>query len=261
MALQRVFARPKSWLSAYNGLLETKPLQTKLSTSFVIFSACELNAQLIMSETAQRKGFKATLSDRFGDVKWAQVAGFGCFALYNAPVMHTFFKLGAHLSLPTRVIINSVLVDPVNIAVAMLLSSVNKGSSLQDSCEMLSDRYLPTMERAFTFWPPAHLLNNFFVPVQYRVLGFTTAAAIWNTYLCWMMQNAKATEATVKAAVTDTAAVNAAKVEVAQAAAITATKVEAAQAAAANAAQVEAAQAAAAKYIRGASTVSPLLNT
>jgi hypothetical protein len=189
--MRRALVAGKSWLGAYNGLLEARPLQTKLITSFTIFSFCELNAQLIMSETAKEKGKLAKISDRFGDVKWGQVIGFGCFAFYNAPVMHAFFGTAAKrgLSLPMRVTINSVIIDPVNISVAMLLSAVNKGNSPQEAFQMLCNRFVTTMQNSFCFWPPAHLLNNFCVPLQYRVLGFTTGSLIWNTYLCWMMQN------------------------------------------------------------------------
>jgi hypothetical protein len=196
MALLRAAAASRGWLHAYNGLLETKPLPTKILTSLTIFGVCETTAQLITSDTAKEntaKGTETTLRERFSDVNWRQVAGFSCFAFYNAPMMHTFFGMAAKqgLSLPTRVIVTSVVVDPINISVAMMLSAVNKGKTIEEAFATWYDRFVPTMQNSFCFWPPAHLINNFFVPVQYRVLGFTTGSLVWNTYLCWMMQQAE----------------------------------------------------------------------
>eukprot|EP00935_MAST-01C_sp_MAST-1C-sp1_P001956 g1956.t1 len=195
----------KGWLGRYNGMLETRPLQTKLVTSMGIFGVCELNAQLLTSQTAARKaqrGERATLADRFADVKWGQVAGFACFAFYNTPVMHAFFGMAAQrgLTLRTRVLINSLVIDPVNISVAMMLSAVNKGKSFQEAFGLYRERFVPTMQNSFLFWPPAHVLNNFFVPVHLRVLGFTTGSLVWNNYLCWSMQRSNQASEQVRSA-------------------------------------------------------------
>ena len=85
----------KGWLGRYNGMLETRPLQTKLVTSMGIFGVCELNAQLLTSQTAARKtqrGEHTSMADRFADAKWVllQPAACGlrpaaCSSLWGSP--------------------------------------------------------------------------------------------------------------------------------------------------------------------------------
>jgi thiol-disulfide isomerase/thioredoxin len=189
-------------LRAYDAALQARPLQTKLASAFVIFGTCELNAQLLTSEAATREG--ATLSDRVAAVKLAQVAGFACFSFYNAPLMHTFYRvtLAQNWPLVPRIAANCLIVDPANFSVAILLSSTNKGLAmghdLSTACSLAvdtwRDRFMSTFAAGLTCWPAAHLINNWLVPHRYRVLFFNMGSLCWNTYLTytlWVFEKAR----------------------------------------------------------------------
>ncbi len=177
-----------SLLKAYQDALTTAPLATKLVTSFCIFGIGEVNAQLLTSPTAKIKRDNATLTDRASDIHWNQVFGFACLAFYNAPAMHTFFSLTAELRLGTRVVINLLLIDPMNFSAAILLKSIVQGQSFSEALATLQGRFWTTFRTVLCTWPFVHLVNNALVPLELRVLGFNCAALVWNTYLCWTMQ-------------------------------------------------------------------------
>ena len=114
------------------------------------------------------------------------------FFQYYESGMHTFFSLTAELRLATRVVINLLLIDPMNFSAAILLKSMVKGQSFGKALATLQGRFWSTFRTVLCTWPFVHLVNNAFVPLELRVLGFNCAALVWNTYLCWTMQGGEA---------------------------------------------------------------------
>ena len=125
-------------LKAYDTALAKMPLLTKTSSAFVIFGCCEFNAQLLTNETHEG----ASLRERFLNVQWPQVFGFACFSFYNAPLMHTYYRvtLAQKWPLVPRIAANCLVVDPANFSVAILISSANKaiskGHDISTACSL-----------------------------------------------------------------------------------------------------------------------------
>jgi protein Mpv17 len=178
---------PMSMLQRYQELLNTAPLRTKVLTSFCIFALGETNAQLLTNEVP-KKGGNASLFDRLMLVRWQEVVGYACLSFYNAPLMHNFFLASADLSTPATVIAQMMFIDPLNSAVALALKALVKGKSLSEAYTFMCERFLPTFKTVLTVWPPVHIVNNLFVPIQFKVLVFNCMALCWQTYLCVTMQ-------------------------------------------------------------------------
>ena len=64
-------------LRRYDALLVSAPLRTKFVSSFVIFSTCEFNAQVITTSVKGGDGGEPSFAERLAAVDWAQVAGYG----------------------------------------------------------------------------------------------------------------------------------------------------------------------------------------
>lgn len=194
MVLQKAAILARTGARAWKGMLEARPLVTKTVASFALFSAGELSAQVIMSEARKPEGDTARLSGRASDIEMSQVAAFGCLAFYNAPVMHGLFRLAARqsLSASTTVMLTSCVAIPANVSVAMLLSALSKGTTPEQSFEMVRAGYLTTVERALCVWPTIHFLNIYCVPLQCRLAVFASGAYLWNTYFCCTMHRANA---------------------------------------------------------------------
>ena len=176
------------------------PLLTKTSSAFVIFGCCEFNAQLLTNETHEG----ASLRERFLNVQWPQVFGFACFSFYNAPLMHTYYRvtLAQKWPLVPRIAANCLVVDPANFSVAILISSANKaiskGHDISTACSLAVDtwkeKFVNTLAAGLTCWPAAHMINNWLVPHRYRVLFFNIGSLCWNSYLTytlWMYDKEK----------------------------------------------------------------------
>jgi hypothetical protein len=178
-------------LEHYQEFLATAPLRTKVITSFCIFALGETNAQLLTNEVLKQKGENSsapTLIGRVMHVRWHEVFGYACLAFYNAPLMHNFFSMTSNLSTPMTVTAQMLVTDPLNTVVALTLKSLVKGMSLLEALDFMRTRFLPTYRTVLMVWPPVHIVNNLFVPLQLRVLVFNCAALVWQTYLCWTMQ-------------------------------------------------------------------------
>jgi len=183
-------------LRRYDSWLIKAPLTTKWASSFVIFGLCEFNAQIITCDFEGSEG-AATFNDRFNRVDWRQVLGYASLSFYNAPAMHAFynFAVARSWSLPARIAANSLVMDPMNISVAIFLSGVNKslggGSEARDAVVAGIDswwkNWVATLKTSLMVWPPIHLINWMFMPQRYRVLGFNLGSLGWNTYLTWSL--------------------------------------------------------------------------
>jgi hypothetical protein len=176
-----------SFLKRYQELLNTAPLQTKLVTSFFIYALSETSAQLLTNNTAKHaQGGKVTGLNR---VRWREVFGYACLAFYNAPMMHNFFSLTADLSVSARVVTTLLIVDPCNTAASLLHSSLMKGKTFSEALACVRQRFIPAMKMVLTVSPMVHIVNNLFMPLQFRVLFNNCAALGVTTYLCLTTQN------------------------------------------------------------------------
>lgn len=184
-------------LRKYDAFLVKAPLRTKLASSFTIFGLCEFTAQLITSNAKGPGGEDPSFYDRLVYVDWKQVAGYASLSFYNAPAMHAFYNLAVarSWSLPARIAANSLVMDPINISMALMLSGFNKGLGRGDTVrEAVSSAFdsfwrnsASSLKVGLMVWPPMHCVNWMLVPQRYRVLGFNVGSLGWNTYLTWSL--------------------------------------------------------------------------
>jgi len=111
--------------------------------------------------------------------------------------MHAYyaFAVARQWSLAMRIAANSLVMDPVNISVAVMLSGVNKGlgsglglgEAVASAADRLRSNIVGTLTTSLMVWPPIHCVNWLLVPQRYRVLGFNMGSLGWNTYLTWKL--------------------------------------------------------------------------
>jgi hypothetical protein len=201
MAVKRGFFM--SCVHQYDRLLREKPLATKCTSSAVIMSTCELVSQTILHR--QHGGSKPVppaaaaapsgpLSSAFlqsgftvGHVNVMHCGAFGVLsgAVWLAPVMHAFYLLSASWFVPLRILVNSLVVDPINYTMAMMINSLAHGEGLAKGATMVEAKLYDTILAGFAVWPAAQVVNFYFVPLHWRVLFFNGVSLVWNSYLAW----------------------------------------------------------------------------
>lgn len=111
--------------------------------------------------------------------------GFLSGACWLAPFMHTFYLLSSTWFIPLRILANSLLIDPINYTMAMIINAVAHGEGLKVGWSTVETKLYDTILTGFTVWPAAQFINFYLVPLRWRVLFFNGVSLVWNSYLAW----------------------------------------------------------------------------
>ena len=168
----RAMLRPlQRIVSSYDRALQEKPLTTKCISGGVIMGTCELVSQTFTSkpdvvEAAEAAALapapppaseeapaplgplSSLVSPQFlksdvlkeglevGKYNVAHAGAFGFLfgTVYLAPHMHNFYLVTASWPVPLRILVNSLIIDPMNYSAAMSVNAVAHGEGLAQVC-------------------------------------------------------------------------------------------------------------------------------
>jgi len=194
----------RNFLAHYNNLLQRRPLSTKCSSAFVIFTAADSIAQVSISQAAAVVDDSAECEMKL-DVQGAMLYGLLYGAGWVAPVWHIFYQLTSSwgvskVALAARVVVSAAAMDPVNFCVGMVahrLAHAQAGEAeselgiagyrLQQGLRTARDKIVSIYTIGLCFWPVVHSLNNSVVPVQWRVLLLNCSSLGWMTWMSSQM--------------------------------------------------------------------------
>ena len=185
-------------MTRYDKSLRKRPLLTKCVSSGIIMGACEFNSQALfimgkgelelkpvvkgesgfMSSEVLREGYQV------GRVNIGHCAAFGCLsgACYLAPFMHSFYLVSSSWWIPKRIILNSLVIDPINYAMAMIINAIAHGEGLQKGISTVQEKIYDTIITGFAVWPMAQVRT-----CELKVLSWETN----NINITSMMRSAR----------------------------------------------------------------------
>jgi len=125
-----------------------------------------------------------------GGVNMGHVLAFGVLSggMWLAPFMHWFYRLSAAWSIRNRIVVNSLVIDPINYAVAMISGAFCHGEGLVCGLETVNAKLGDTILTGFLVWPAAQVISFNYVPLHWRVLMFNSVSLCWNSYLAWSVR-------------------------------------------------------------------------
>lgn len=164
----------------YNKCLQTRPIITKMITSFITFGSGDLICQQI--EKAKNKDKKYDLMRTFKQ---------GSFGFMVTPYLHAQFCIimpwlfrgkGAATTIKS-VIYDQLIGAPIFTSLFFIYLDMSNGRTFNESVKELEKKLLPTLYMNWKVWPTLMLINFSLVPVQYRVLYSNIAGMFWSAYL------------------------------------------------------------------------------
>lgn len=168
------------FLKWYTKCLESRPIITKMITSFITFSTGDLMCQQI--EKAKNKDKKY---DVMRTIKQ------GSFGFMVTPYLHMQFCIimpwlfrgkGAANTIKS-VVYDQLIGAPIFTSLFFIYLDMNSGKSFNESVKELEKKLMPTLYMNWKIWPTIMFVNFSLVPVQFRVLYANITGMFWSAYL------------------------------------------------------------------------------
>jgi protein Mpv17 len=107
-----------------------------------------------------------------------------------APLMNALFYGWVVGSVAAKHAVYNEAGEPVG-TVSDALAAIRDPSTAETWMEKLQKEMIPTTLRSVGFWFPAHAINFWFVPPQFRVLYASCGLVVWTSYLSWVGHSGK----------------------------------------------------------------------
>ena len=169
-----------SFFRWYNKCLESRPIITKMITSFITFGLGDLLCQQIEKTKNKDKKY-----DVMRTIKQ------GSFGFMATPYLHMQFCIimpwlfrgkGAANAIKS-VVYDQLIGAPIFTSLFFIYLDMNSGKNLNESVKELEKKLMPTLYMNWKIWPTIMLINFSLVPVPYRVLYANIAGMFWSAYL------------------------------------------------------------------------------
>lgn len=85
----------------------------------------------------------------------------------------------------SKLFVDQLMVVPFMLLGFFLLNELLQGNGSLEVKERISDDFIPVMKGNLTVWPPAMILNFYFVPLVLRTIFVRLVSFFWNIYLSW----------------------------------------------------------------------------
>ncbi|PSS17291.1 PXMP2/4 family protein [Actinidia chinensis var. chinensis] len=175
------------FLGWYLGMLESRPVVTKVVTSSIIYTAADLTSHMITLPP----------SGSFDSMRTLRMAGFGM--LIVGPAQHMWFNFVARI-LPKRdvvstlkkLIMGQILYGPCLNGVFFSYNAALQGENGSEIVARLKRDLLPTLINGLMFWPVCDFLTYKVIPVHLQPLMNSSFSYIWTIYLTYMASLMKA---------------------------------------------------------------------
>lgn len=172
----------------YNAKLTSHPYTTKATTSAVTYFAADLTAQSIENEDL-------TFGERASRaVKFAAVGG-----LWTGPLLTKWFFVmdrwipgRGPAAVAKKLVLDQLLQGPFMIGSMFALCAFSNGAAVADVEAKLDAELVPVWLRSVVVWGPVQVVQQAFVPIQYRVAVANSVSYFWDTYLSLAMMAAPA---------------------------------------------------------------------
>lgn len=162
-------------LRRYAGLLEARPLLTKVVTSGVLLGSGDLCTQALVDRR----------------VNWRRTGKFALLgALVVAPSLHVWYGFLARRfasSVAKRVALDQFVFAPAFLTGFIFLNSFLDYGDAGKAAGEVAKEIRPTLGANWLVWIPYQMLNFAFVPVPFQVLANNAMSLFWNSYLSYSL--------------------------------------------------------------------------
>eukprot|EP00629_Pelagomonadales_sp_RCC1024_P012374 CAMPEP_0119270940 /NCGR_PEP_ID=MMETSP1329-20130426/7742_1 /TAXON_ID=114041 /ORGANISM="Genus nov. species nov., Strain RCC1024" /LENGTH=197 /DNA_ID=CAMNT_0007270977 /DNA_START=211 /DNA_END=801 /DNA_ORIENTATION=+ len=178
----------RGFLQWYNGRLAAAPYSTKAAGTGLTYFCSDLTAQCIEggSKPAHERAERA--------LKFAAVGG-----LWVGPLLTAWFNVmdrvvpGRTLRpVAIKLVVDQVVQGPVMIASMFGLCALLNGATLPAVQRKIESELWGTWVASVYVWSPVQVVQQVFVPLQYRVAVANAVSYVWDTYLSLKMMPAPA---------------------------------------------------------------------
>ena len=196
-------------MDLYVSKLESSPLITKAVTSGCITALSNYISQRMQRRNASnrsdscssndsgREGGKRSGSFQEGKIiRWNNVVKFLLFGLVWAGPSCHYWQNALEKIVPRRMreskgswairktVVDQLAYGPVANAVFLcFMGGVVERKGIRGMIEKLQNDFLHTQINGWLVWPLASVLNQFYVPLQLRVLWLNIVSLVWSTWL------------------------------------------------------------------------------
>lgn len=188
-------------IDLYVSKLERFPLITKAVTSGCITALSNYISQRMQqrhssSDHDDTRGNRLRSSQDGAGIRWNNVVKFLLFGLVWAGPSSHYWQNALEKIVPRRVreskgswairktVVDQLAYGPVANAVFLFfMGSVVEGRGLRGTIEKLRSDFVNTQINGWLVWPLASVLNQFYVPLQLRVLWLNIVSLVWSTWL------------------------------------------------------------------------------
>lgn len=171
----------KVW-GRYEHSLKTRPLQTQMVTSTILWGLGDTFAQRIDKQHKQDK-FRTVSTAAYG----ATVIGPIGHYFYHGmdKVVTRYFKIGTFGFVVAKVLGDELLFGPIHVGGYFAWMTLAEGGSWQDVKNRVKQDFIPTFVAECLYWPFIQGFNFWKVPVKHQLLVVNTACLADSTFLSW----------------------------------------------------------------------------
>ncbi|EEA25606.1 hypothetical protein TMatcc_006160 [Talaromyces marneffei ATCC 18224] len=195
----------------YTNAQHKRPYVTQLASSFIVYLAGDLSAQLLFPsevKTTENKdgeeGETATVGyDPLRTLRHLTVGLVSSIPSYKwFMFLHFNFNYTSKfLSITTKVAVQQAVFTPVFNTYFFSMQSLLAGASIAETWERLKLAVPNSIKNSVKLWPAVTAFSFMYIPPHFRSVFGGTIAVGWQTYLSWLNQKAAKEVAAAEAAV------------------------------------------------------------
>ncbi|CAH0556166.1 unnamed protein product [Brassicogethes aeneus] len=127
---------------------------------------------------------------------WMQAVRFATYGgLFTAPTLYGWIRLSTLIwpktdlkTAVTKAVVEQMTYGPAALACFFFGMSLLEGKSINESCESVKAKFLPSYQVAICVWPFLQTINFCYVPERNRVPYVSVCSLGWSTFLAYMHQ-------------------------------------------------------------------------
>lgn len=171
----------KVW-RGYEHSLRTRPLQTQMVTSTILWGLGDLFAQRIDGKHNHDK-LRTLSTAAYGGTVIGPIGHY--FYMGMDKVVTRYLKIGTVGFVLAKVLGDELLFGPVHVGGYFAWMTLAEGGSLQDVKHRIQQDFIPTFMAECLYWPFIQGVNFWKVPVKHQLLVVNTACLADSTFLSW----------------------------------------------------------------------------
>ncbi|CAH8361912.1 unnamed protein product [Eruca vesicaria subsp. sativa] len=167
----------------YLGMVKSRPVLTKGTTSSLIYIAADLSSQTIT--------MKRTSSESYDLVRTARMGAYGLFIL--GPVQHQWFGFMSRLfpkqdfiTTLKKMAMGQTVYGPIIMTIFLSFNGLLQGEGGSDIVARLKRDLLPVMLNCVMYWPVCDFITFKFFPVHLQPLVSNSFSYVWSIYMTYM---------------------------------------------------------------------------